>query len=429
MEKPTNGETGTARRWAALAVALALIAIVGEGRPAAQVFDSGSDGSDGALILPAGQGTIVFDPRDTVRWGKVLDPDGDGVYHFTTITIGSGTTLKLSGDKVNKPVHFLASGAITISGDLNLDGGGWTAPTQLHLRRQVPIPGSGGYAGGAGGRIGGEPATAGEGPGGGSGGVTSGSTQYGALCNSTHICGKGGTFTGNRYLVPMIGGSGGEGARSSDGTFYSGGAGGGAILLASSASITVTGNIYARGGDADRGGAGAGGAIRLVAPTLTGTGGFDVRTPRTAGANAGTNGWVRLEGFQISNSFAFGAGPAFHTRGAPVDAVTLRPSGSVRVAAIGGISLPIYPSGTFALPDAAINSADPVDIDIEATGIPPGTVVILRVTPDTPEDPATVSLPEVQATLQGTMQQSTATVQFSFPYGFSRGYVRASWTQ
>jgi hypothetical protein len=101
----------------------------------------------------------------------------------------------------------------------------------------------------------------------------------------------------------------------------------------------------------------------------------------------------------------------------------------VRVAAIAGIPLPIYPSGTFALPDAAINSADPVDIDIEATGIPPGTVVTLRVSPDTPENPATVSLPEVQATLQGTMQQSTATVQFSFPYGFSRGYVRASWTQ
>src|SRR3954470_18989189 len=98
MEKATNGGPWNGRSWAVLGLALTFIAFVGEGRPAAQVFNSGSDGSDGALMLPAGQGTIVFDPRDTVRWEKVLDPDGDGVYHFTTITIGSGTTLKLSGD-------------------------------------------------------------------------------------------------------------------------------------------------------------------------------------------------------------------------------------------------------------------------------------------------------------------------------------------
>lgn len=70
-----------------------------------------------------------------------------------------------------------------------------------------------------------------------------------------------------------------------------------------------------------------------------------------------------------------------------------------------------------------------MSVDIEATGIPPGTVVTLRVFPDTPEDLETVYLPEVQATLQGTVQQSTATVQFQFPYGFSRGHLRASWTQ
>jgi hypothetical protein len=425
METPTKCAPRNGRSWAALGLALTLIAFAGGGRATAQTFNSGSDETEGALTLPASQGTIVFDPRDTVRWGKVLDPDGDGVYHFTTITIGAGTTLKLAGDKVNKPIHFLASGAIVITGDLFLDGGSYTTTTQLFLRRLVPIPGAGGYAAGAGGQMGGVPATPGEGPGGGSGGVTTGSP-----CHPTQICGKGGTFTGNRYLVPMTGGSGGEGGRWQDGNFYSGGAGGGAILLASSTSIAIHGPIFARGGNSNVGGGGAGGAIRVVAPVLTGSGSFHVNGGTSAtGQSFGTNGWVRLEGFQISTSFSFGAGSASVTRGAPVDAATLRPSGSVRVAAIGGIPLPIYPSGTFALPDAAINSADPVSIDIEATGIPPGTVVTLRVSPDTPEDSAMVSLPEVQATLQGTLQQSTATVQFSFPYGFSRGYVRATWTQ
>ena len=212
----------------------------------------------------------MFDPLDTARWGKVLDPDGDGVYNFTTITVNSGTTLQIQGDKVNRPVYWRASGAVLIAGVLDLSGASGGGSGDLSIRRQVAIPGAGGYAGGAGGNL--SPLlvpTAGEGPGGGSGGSN--------CINANIVCGHGGTFTGNHYLFPLVGGSGGEGANTS---YASGGAGGGAILIASSTSIAVTGSILARGGQGAAvfngfgdtnhqiGGGGSGGAIRLVAPVV-----------------------------------------------------------------------------------------------------------------------------------------------------------------
>jgi hypothetical protein len=80
-------------------------------------FTSGSNGSDGALNLTA-PGTIVFDPRILN-----IDQDGDNVYHFTTITIGSGVTVRLLGPQLKmKPVWWLASGAVQIDGIINLNG-------------------------------------------------------------------------------------------------------------------------------------------------------------------------------------------------------------------------------------------------------------------------------------------------------------------
>lgn len=136
---------------------------------------------------------------------------------------------------------------------------------------------------------------------------------------------------------------------------------------------------------------------------------------------------MRLEGFQIAN-FGFSAGGNFVSRGSPVDEATLRPAGSVRVTAIDGVPLPANPSGSLVLPDVTINKNTPVSVVIEATGIPDGTVVTLQVYPQIPSDATAIYLPEVQATLSGTVASSTATMMFTFPYGFSRGYVRASWT-
>ena len=63
--------------------------LMGAGAFAEIRFDSGSDGSDGALIFeaPETETTIDFDPT---AFDPPLDPDGDNVYHFTTIYIPSG---------------------------------------------------------------------------------------------------------------------------------------------------------------------------------------------------------------------------------------------------------------------------------------------------------------------------------------------------
>jgi hypothetical protein len=419
--------------WMFMLSGLGVAAIVMANRTShAQSFSSGSDGSDGALTIPTNAGTIVFDPVDTARWGRVLDPDSDGVYNFTTITIGSGSTLKLQGDKVNRPVYWLASGAVVNEGTLESSGAGGDRPSDLGLRRQVSVPGAGGYSGGAGG-LNSVPATPGEGPGGGAAGVAPSGVVPGS-------CGKGGTFTGNPYLIPLIGGSGGGGALESSGVYEGGGAGGGAILIASSTSITVTGKIAANGGGGSAwniaSGGGSGGAIRLVAPTIGGGGRLEVNGGGAWGSGGwggcnfgGSPGWVRLEAFVISFSGIVDPSGAVATRGSPVDPTTLRPTGSIRVTAIDGIPVAANPSGSFVLPDVTISKSGPVNVDIQATGIPPGTVVTLQVYPQTPTDIQTVNLPTAQATLSGTQQSSTATATFTFPYGFSRGFVRASWTQ
>jgi hypothetical protein len=424
----TNSTRQTQRSMSACAL-LALLAVMTVGQnPGAQSFVTGSDGSDGALTVAASQGTIVFDPKEQTRWGKELDADGDGVYNFTTITIGVGSTLRLQGDRVNRPLYWLASGDVVINGTLDLSGAAGIVTSDLSLRRQVSIPGSGGYAGGAGGIRNSSPtATSGEGPGGGSGGVPCSGNGY--------VCGKGGTFSGNRYLLPLIGGSGGEGG--TDDRYVNGGGGGGAILIASSTSITVGGAVTAIGGNGIQwnisSGGGSGGAIRLVAPTLYGGGKLNVNGGSSGGGQGGAiiggSGLVRLEAFTGGNSFVLTAGGAFVTRGSPVDPTSLRPASSIRVTAIDGVQVLPSPSGSFVLPDVTISKNGPVNVEIQATGIPNGTVVTLQVYPQSPTDGTIVNLPTAQATLNGNLQLSTATATFTFPYGFSRGFVRASWTQ
>lgn len=404
-------------------LAAAIGAAVMISTPHAQSFSSGSDGSDGLLSVPANSGTIIFDPRDTSRWGRVLDADGDGVYNFTDIGINSGSTLKFLGDRVNKPIYWLASGNIAISSGatLDLNGASPSVTTDVSLRRFASVPGSGGYAGGIGGTNS-FPRTAGEGPGGGSGGTGN--------CGSQLIlaCGNAGTFTGNRYLIPLVGGSGGEGSISTTNESFGGGSGGGAILLASSVNITMSGSVLANGGTGalNSAGSGSGGAIRLVAPTIGGGG--------TLAVNGGTGnrpagpGWVRLEGVSISTALGVQPSSAVVTRGTPIDQTGLRPTGSLRVSAIDGVPVPLLPGGSLTLPDVSINKLTPVNVDIEAHGIPPGTLVTVQIFSQTPTDINTVYV-TAQVALAGTLQSSTATAQFTFPYGFSRGYVRASWTQ
>src|SRR6266576_3377967 len=125
-----------------------------------QAFNSGSNGSDGALNLTT-PGTIIFDPKS---FNPPLNPTGDNVYNFTTINIASGVTVKLTSKVLNGPVYWLATGAVTISGVV--DASGETGhPLTDNIADRVPAAGgAGGYSGGVGGN-GTSPPTSGNGPG------------------------------------------------------------------------------------------------------------------------------------------------------------------------------------------------------------------------------------------------------------------------
>lgn len=105
-----------------------------------------------------------------------------------------------------------------------------------------------------------------------------------------------------------------------------------------------------------------------------------------------------------------------------------RLASSIRVTASDGVAVPSNPTGSFVMPDVPLSTIGPVAVADRGNEHPPGTVVTLQVFPQTPTDPTVVNLSAL-ATLVGTLQSSTATATFTFPYGFSRGFVRASWTQ
>ena len=196
----------------------------------AQRKDRAFTGQDGALSFMT-PGTLAFDPKN---FAPPLNATNDGVYQFSSISIGKEVTVKLSSKALAGPVIWLSQGPVVIEGDIDLDGedGGETGA-------MPSTAGAGGYAGGA-------PTKSGYGP---------------------------QNFKLNEFLVPLVGGTGGAG-----GATCRGGAGGGALLIASESSITIRGRIHANGGKSATGCIpGGGGAIRLVAPTIDGEGSLSAK--------------------------------------------------------------------------------------------------------------------------------------------------------
>lgn len=411
-----------------------LVLAIGLGAPTAdgQVFDSGSDGSDGALNFscPSPPCEVIFDP---VALG--LDLDGDNVFQFTTVTIPAGLTLKLTVGKLHwAPVYWLATGAVQIDGTIDLSG----QPGHPPFLRARSDPGPGGFQGGSAFGDSENPATAGFGPGAGlvapctfnngqgAGYGTPGRDCAAAVLDNTY---------GNIFLLPLIGGSGGSGGGNVNAR--GGGAGGGALLIASSVFITVDGGIIADGGEAttvtpqahtDNGGGGSGGAIRLLAPVINGSGSLS-----TAGGPAasiwgkGGDGRIRLEAFE--QNFAGTTTSVLRVMVLSPNALILpQDVPSVRVVTVNGMAVPDYPTGNFLSPDLTINESSFVTLTIEARNIPLGTkedptVVTLLVFPEGQPDLA------VETTqLEGRLELSTASASVTFPHGFSRFTVRALWT-
>lgn len=402
------------------------MALLVASRPgSAQDFDSGSDGSDGALTLTE-PGEVVFDPT---TFDPPLDPDRDNVFHFTTVTIGAGVTVRLPANKLNsRPVFWLASEAVEIHGTLDLSGeNGYRGGDPILARRRPSEPGPGGFAGGVG-QFDSSPAQPGFGPGGGKipvrtdlGSDGAGYAQRGF--DSFGNPGLGGETYGNTFLVPLVGGSGGGGAHRHNGA--GGGAGGGALLIASSISISGSGTILASGGEggfAPPGflvsGGGSGGAIRLVAPaigwsgTLSAVGGLG---GKQSNQSRGGFGRIRLDAFQQDFTGTADPTPTF---GSPF---LVLPAGqpSVRVVSVAGEPVSPNPMGTFEMPDVTIMEGGQASVEIEARNVPAGTVVKLHLYSENGADQIVDTTP-----LEGTDELSTASATIEIPPGFSRSFAR-----
>lgn len=243
----------------------------------AQNFRSGSNGSYG--------------PIDTASSTVTLDVPADGIFHCTTIRVGSGGTLRFRRNALNTPVYLLATGDVNIIGTIDVSGSRGTTTTP-------GLAGPGGFDGGSPGATG-VPAGDGHGPGAGKAGtLTDGDTEaggagYGDLHQESPV-GKRGVIYGSPLLLPIIGGSGGGGAHGSPG--WGGGGGGGAIVIASDTQITVSGSVFAHGGGGFSGAilnTGSGGAIRVVAPRVSGNG--SLRALGDGGAQDRGDGRVRVD--------------------------------------------------------------------------------------------------------------------------------------
>jgi len=369
-------------------------------------FDSGSTGADGAFAPSV----------DTV-----LQLPESGVLNYTTVTIPEGVTVTFKKNSRNTPVTILATGDVTIGGVINLNGG--------DASNTIPgAGGPGGFDGGAGG-IAKTNGNSGGGPGGGKGGgavfevhVGAGSGGGGGyllagsnggttpvdervFTGTPGAGGAGGAAYGNERILPAIGGSGGGGGGGTDvyQTYPAcsgggGGGGGGSLVIASSGTIVVSGNITANGGGGAHGenltfvgypwstyyawsgggGGGSGGSIRLLANTFSGDGIL------SAIGGAGGLGWVQVAGTGSVGRIRIEA-EAVHRTAATTPPLSLGypyaviPPNmpSLKITLIGGISVPEVPAGSFSSPDVILpfNTQNPINITVTAANIPAGQTV------------------------------------------------------
>jgi hypothetical protein len=415
----TGWTSGLGRVSAALA--LASIGLAPVAARAQDTFGTLAFTGTQALSFPAcasGQ-TVAWDPAAAV---PPMVPDQNGAYQFTTIDVPPACTVKLTVAKLGpKPLVWLASGNVTIRGTLDLNGAAGHAAT-LGSKRAPATPGPGGFAGGLGSVAGVGASTNGFGPGAGrtfngrGGGAGHANSGNDSCCETT-----GGLAYGNRFLLPLIGGSGGAGATDGFGP-GGGGAGGGAILIVSAGSISIPsgGSIQANGGAAaPRAGSGSGGSIRLVSEQVSGQG--SLQASSASGGAPGSVGRIRIE--SLSTTFAGSA-----TSGAIF--VTLSESTRVfgqntpypllRVKTVDGQFVPEPPTGAFVpTTDVVINKPEPVEIVIEAEDVPNGTPVTIEINGEGTGTRVVTPSP--------VLSNGTASAMATFDPGFSTITLRANW--
>ena len=390
------------------------------------VCDAGSSPNTEAQI--AG-----FDP------GEILTT---GVYHFQSFSIvapiGSHRSIYVVGTSPNTPLTILSQTDITISG--NGQGyftwfyvRGWDGKVPSSSAPSLAVPGGyggpGGFDGGTSGNGGITPSdgAAGFGPAGGAAGHVS--------ATSTDLIAQSAQGTAlNPSLSPLTGGSGGGGGAGVSATppvncqavNYAGGGGGGGgggLLLAATGKVTigVNGVIEARGGQGASspnacgyGGGGAGGNVRVVAGLIEGSGQvIVVGGVRGNGTLQASGGSVRFEA--TSNTFngtitgaVGGSFVSFPTAPLPQNQPLLQ------IASVAGSAAPSTPAGSLSNPDITFANAinGQVTLTVNASNVPLGTVVNIRVAPALGEPTTATSAP-----LSGTFASSTANAQVTLPPG------------
>jgi hypothetical protein len=334
----------------------------------------------------------------------------------------AGVTITLTAGYDDAPVYWLATGKVEIDGAVNLNGAAGQPGNTTDVDVRIPaLAGSGGYGGGVGGNLPLQYATPGAGPGGGAVGGTT-------ACEDS----PGGNFTGNQYLIPLVGGSGAGGIYARSGFGAGGGAGGGAILIASSAQIVfANGTISANGGNGNVGctysGGGSGGAIRLVSNTISGTGLLTALGGLNVGYNTSASpGRVRLEANTISSTLSFtdpttgrvtpeSQSPPLNDFNSFIPTV---PQPSVQVTMVNGQEITENP---FSFPDILINTDQPVPVLITGHQVPVGTTATLIILGESADQDV------LSCTLAGTLATSTCTIPVTYAFGGSRGLVKATW--
>jgi hypothetical protein len=400
----------------------------------AMVFDSARQ----KIVMTGGYVTSGYYSQETWEWNgtdwslvagptRTFDMTGraDGIWNFTSIEIPSGMTIYFKKNAANTPVTWLATENVNIHGTLNLSGANYTSSNTPGNEAKG---GPGGYDGGLGGTSFQVAGTYNGSPGSGPGGGAPGIDRWGdGLC---------GSFTGNSYLIPLVGGSGGGGGASTPASNgINGGAGGGAILIASTKDIVVNGIIEAKGGNYhyinDSGtppngrdnysvsGCGSGGAIRLVADRVLGTGQLLVDSGSYwFTVPATSKGKIRIEGYFrniLNTASSITSGSA--TASVPL-AVTVPPPGTspgLTITHVAGTAVAQPPTGSLSSPDVVFSSTGTVNITVTAANIPDGTPVTCRVTSGSQiinlPTTGTVTLAGGTCSFSTTVQAGVGTIQ------------------
>jgi hypothetical protein len=367
-----------------------------------QTFSSASTGADGALDLTTMScpDVIFGSPACYVQ----LPPNG--VLNYTTINVPAGRILAFKRNLQNTPAYLLAQGPVTVQGAIIVSSLGGREP------------GPGGFWGGAWSY---PPGVGLPGFGPGAGPQPNGSRDA--------------KWIGPLSLVPAIGGSGGSGGGcdSFPHVGHDGTGGGGAIVIASSASVTVTGSISANGGSFffnpgcggnSAWGFGSGGSIRLIGNTVTVSGTLSaVGGCNLVGCGVGPEkGVIRLEAPSGTLAFTGSADPAAVL--SPINPVVVGSTPtSLSIISVGGYPVPSHSGQRFDTVDLLlpVQLPDPINVVVAATNIPLGTSVGINFGTG---NSGTVT----PGTLTGSLSSSSATVQVSGLNRASLAYLFVSAT-